>query len=206
VAEERTVEPCSSGQVSERRRTKAQLQRQMNEARNSISDTIEEIKGAVEKQYEAVKRTVDGVLDWREQFQKEPIVWSVGALSAGFALGYTLGYTHKHVGRPRRSRSGVAAFADSLIDELSSVGHSLVMPSLNIKIKEMFGFDLSDLLEEIGRTKKVGAKRRRATQTATRRRRTSSRRRRRPGTRGGEVAPVSSEASAIRAVSALPPR
>ena len=63
----------------------------MNEARDSISHTVEEIKGTVEEQYEAVKRTVDGVLDWRKQFQEDPIVWSVGALSAGFALGYTLG-------------------------------------------------------------------------------------------------------------------
>ena len=76
-------------------------------------------------------------------------------MAAGFALGYTLGYTHKTVGRSRGSHSEVAAFADSLIDELSAVGNSLVMPSLNSKIKELFGFDFSDMLEEIGSAKRA---------------------------------------------------
>jgi hypothetical protein len=149
MAEERVIE-SGAGRSVPRRRAKAELQRQMHEARDSISQAVEEIKETVEGQYEAVKRTVDGVLTWRDQFQKDPIVWSVGALAAGFALGYTLGYTHKTVGRPRGSRSEVAAFADSLIDELSAVGNSLVMPSLNSKIKELFGFDFLDMLKEIG--------------------------------------------------------
>lgn len=126
----------------------------MEEARASISQTVEEIKDTVEDQYESVKETVSGVLDYREQFQKDPIVWSVGALSAGFALGYTLGYAHKNTKPAGRKRSDVAAFADTLVDELSTVGNSLVMPSLNAKIKQLFGFDLSDMLEEIGGAKK----------------------------------------------------
>ena len=158
MAEERVIESGASGRSVPKRRAKAELQRQMNEARDSISQAVEEIKETVEGQYEAVKRTVDGVLAWRDQFQKDPIVWSVGALAAGFALGYTLGFTHKTVGRPRESRSEVAAFADSLIDELSAVGNSLVMPSLNSKIKELFGFDFSDMLEEIGSAKNRGGK------------------------------------------------
>ncbi len=143
----------ASGQPVERRRAKADLQRQMDEARDSISHTVEEIKETVEGQYEAVKRTVDGVFAWRAQFQKDPVVLSLGALAAGFALGYTLGHTHKTVGRPRGSRSEVGAFTDSLIDELSAVGNSLVMPTLNSKIKDLFGFDFSDMLNEIGSAK-----------------------------------------------------
>jgi hypothetical protein len=134
---------------------KVLLQRQMEEARRSISHTVEEIKDTVENQYESVKKTVTGVLNLREQFHKEPIIWSVGALSAGFALGYTLGYAHKNLGATGRKRSEVAAFADSLVDELSTVGNSLVMPALNVKIKELFGFDFSDLLEEISEAKKT---------------------------------------------------
>jgi hypothetical protein len=172
MAEERAVESAAAGPLVERREAKTQLQRQMNEARDSISHTVEEIKETVEEQYAAVKRTVDGVLDWREQFQKDPIVWSVGALSAGFALGYTLGYTHKNVGRPRQAHSEVAAFANSLIDELSAVGNSLVMPSLNSKIRDLFGFDFSDILEEIGRAKHpVSEKKTTTTKRATTRRR-----------------------------------
>ena len=166
----------------------------MNEARDSISEAVEEIKETVEGQYEAVKRTVDGVLAWRDQFQKDPIVWSVGALAAGFALGYTLGYTHKTVGRPRGSRSEVAAFADSLIDELSAVGNSLVMPSLNSKIKELFGFDFSDMLEEIGSAKNRGGKKtttRRARRATTKHRTQGRGAKRRRGDRGaGKAAPA----------------
>jgi len=130
----------------------------MEEARESISQTVEEIKDTVEDQYESVKETVSGVLDYREEFQKDPIVWSVGALSAGFALGYTLGYAHKDMKPAGRKRSEVAAFADTLVHELSAVGNSLVMPSLNAKIKQLFGFDLSDMLEEIGGAKKASGR------------------------------------------------
>jgi hypothetical protein len=153
MAEERSLERVPSRYPAGNRRAKAELQRQMSQARDSISHTVADLKDTVEQQYDAVKRTVDGVLDWREQLQKSPIVWSMGALSAGFALGYTLGYSHKNVGKGRRKRSAVASFADSLIDELSAVGNSVVMPSLNSKIQELFGFSLADMLEEIGRGK-----------------------------------------------------
>jgi len=156
VAKERDPQSTPALQTGGRREpSKAQLQRQMEEARESISQTVEEIKDTVEDQYESVKETVSGVLDYREQFQKDPIVWSVGALSAGFALGYTLGYAHKNMKPTGRKRSEVAAFADSLVAELSTVGNSLVMPSLNAKIKQLFGFDFSDMLEEIGGAKKT---------------------------------------------------
>ena len=122
----------------------------MEQAREDISQTVEEIKETVEEHYESVKKTVTGVFDLREQFQEDPLVWSVGALSAGFALGYTLGYAHKNMRSAGGRHSELAAFADSLVDELSTVGNSLVLPPLNAKVKELFGFDLSDLLEEIG--------------------------------------------------------
>lgn len=136
--------------------SKAELQQRMEETRESISQTVEEIKETVTGQYETVKETVEGVLDYREQFQKDPLVWSVGALSAGFALGYTLGFAHKNASAAGHKHSQLAVFADSLVDELSVVGQSLVMPTLNSKIKELFGFDFSDLLEEIGHLKQSG--------------------------------------------------
>ncbi len=56
----------------------------MDEARDSISNTVSEIKETVANQVQAVKDT----LDWREQFKKRPVVWSVGALGVGFLVGY----------------------------------------------------------------------------------------------------------------------
>jgi hypothetical protein len=121
----------------------------MEETRESLSQTVQEIKDTVSSQVASVKETVGGVLDYREQFQNEPMVWSLGALSAGFALGYTLGYAHKNI-KGSRKKSEVAAFANTLAAELSSVGKTMVMPALSTKVKHLFGFDFADLLEEMG--------------------------------------------------------
>lgn len=138
--------------------SKRQLQRQMEKTRQSVSETVGEIKDTVNQQIATAKQTVTGIMDYREEFQKEPLVWSLGALSAGFALGYTMGYAHRET-KGSRSKSEVAAFANSLVDELSVVGNSLVMPALNARIKEMFGFDFADALDSIAQATKRGPKR-----------------------------------------------
>jgi hypothetical protein len=131
---------------------KEELEHQLAETRESLAHTVHEIKETVTGQYEAVRDTVSGVIDYREQFQKEPLVWSLGALSAGFALGYTLGYAHKNSKTSKAKHSQIAAFAESLASELSTVGKTFVMPTLNYKIKELFGFDFADVLNDIGKT------------------------------------------------------
>src|SRR6185369_17373227 len=93
--------------------SKKELQRQMEQTRESVSETVDEIKETVNQQVAVAKQTVAGVLDYREQFQNEPLVWSLGALSAGFALGYTMGYAHKETKRGKKD-SQVAAFTNSL--------------------------------------------------------------------------------------------
>ena len=133
--------------------SKQQLQKQMEKTRQSVSETVGEIKETVNEQIAVAKQTVTGVLNYREEFSKEPLVWSLGALSAGFALGYTMGYAHRET-KGARNKSEVAAFANSLVEELSSVGNSLVMPALNSRIKELFGFDFSDALDSIGKVNK----------------------------------------------------
>src|ERR1044072_6913534 len=130
--------------------SKQELQQQMDKTRESVSHTVEEIKETVSQQVAVAKQTVSSVLDYREGFQNEPLVWSLGALSAGFALGYTMGYAHKE-SKGARKKSEVAAFTNSLVDELSVVGNSLVMPSLNARIKELFGFDFAEVLDSIGK-------------------------------------------------------
>ena len=144
---------------SKKEPSKAELQRRMEETRESISATVSEIKETVEDQYESVKQTVSGISEWREQILKEPLVWSLGALAAGFALGYTLGYAHKTTKASRGKHSEIAAFADSVIDELSTVGNSMVMPALNSKVRQLFGFDVSEVLEEIESARKGTRKR-----------------------------------------------
>ena len=64
--------------------SKEALQRRMEEARDSITNTVSEIKDNVAQQVENVK----DALDWREHFKKRPVAWSLGAAGVGFFVGY----------------------------------------------------------------------------------------------------------------------
>ena len=128
------------------------LQRQIRRTRDSLRDTVEQIQDTAEEKYQAVKKTVSDVLDYREEFQKEPVVWTAGALSAGFAAGSTLGYSHK-VAQSKKG-SEVANFADTVVNDLSRLGQRLVLPELNAKITELFGFNFGGFLQQIGGTEK----------------------------------------------------
>ena len=139
-------------------KSKRELERQLERTRESLAETVGEIKETVQQEVKAVKKTVTGVLDYREDFAKDPLVWSLGALSAGFALGYTLGYAHKN--SKGAKQSPMFAFADSLVEELSSVGQGLVMPALNEKIRELFGLEFSQLLKQMRGTNKPLSKKR----------------------------------------------
>jgi len=66
--------------------SKADLQRRMEEARDSISNTVTEIKDTVNEKLENVK----DALDWREHFKKQPVAWTLGAAGLGFFVGYGL--------------------------------------------------------------------------------------------------------------------
>jgi hypothetical protein len=86
MAEERTLGLARAQEQIGEEPSKQELQRRLDEARDSISHTVTEIKESVASQVQAVKET----LDWREQFKKRPVVWSAGALGVGFLLGYGL--------------------------------------------------------------------------------------------------------------------
>jgi hypothetical protein len=66
--------------------SKEELQRRLDDARGSITNTVSEIKETVANQVQAVKDT----LDWREQFKKRPVAWSAAALGVGFWTGYCI--------------------------------------------------------------------------------------------------------------------
>lgn len=90
--------------TSSQERQQRELQRQIGETRDSLRETVEQIQDRAEQKYQAIKETVSDVLDYRDEFQKEPVIWSLGALSAGFALGYTLGYSHKLAKNKKQSQ------------------------------------------------------------------------------------------------------
>jgi hypothetical protein len=84
MAEERTLGLARAPEHPAEELSKEELQRRMEEARDSISHTVTEIKETVATQYQAVKDT----LDWREQFKKRPLAWSAGSVGVGFLVGY----------------------------------------------------------------------------------------------------------------------
>jgi hypothetical protein len=77
-------------QAADPDRTKAELQRRMEEARESITQTVSEIKDTVVNQYQQVRETISDSLDWREQYRRRPLPFSVGAFVGGALLGYVV--------------------------------------------------------------------------------------------------------------------
>ena len=86
MAEERTLGLARANDLTGEEPSKQELQRRLDEARDSISHTVTEIKESVANQVQAVKET----LDWREQYKKRPVAWSAGAVGVGFLVGYGL--------------------------------------------------------------------------------------------------------------------
>ena len=108
MAEERTLGLARASELPAGESSKEELQRRLENARDSISQTVTEIKETVAHQVQAVKDT----LDWREQFKKRPVVWSAGALGAGFLVGYGIAAKVKGNGK------------DSEVGEVSSDLHA----------------------------------------------------------------------------------
>jgi ElaB/YqjD/DUF883 family membrane-anchored ribosome-binding protein len=71
--------------------TKAELQRRMEEARESITQTVSEIKETVTNQYESVRESISQTLDWREQYRRRPVAFAAGAAGVGLLVGYSVG-------------------------------------------------------------------------------------------------------------------
>jgi hypothetical protein len=106
MAEEGNLGIGRAQDTSDDEQSKAELQRRMDEARDSISQTVTEIKDSVVHQYESVRESISETLDWREQFRKRPIAWAAGAAGAGFLTGYCVTSMIKGDGRDYEWRGG----------------------------------------------------------------------------------------------------
>ncbi|HYY58350.1 MAG TPA: hypothetical protein VE842_13535 [Pyrinomonadaceae bacterium] len=141
-------------EVREDTPSKAALQRRMEETRESISQTVDEIKDTVSEQYETVKETVGEVLDWKEQFQKNPLVWGIGAVAVGLAVGYSMALLRQGDRHSSHRRRGSQAddFTDTVFDGLATLGQSYILPAVTHKVKELFGVDITE--ELLGHTRR----------------------------------------------------
>lgn len=92
MAEERDVALARANDSSgdDVDQTKAALQRRMEEARESISQTVTEIKDTVVTQYQQVKENISDTLDWREQYRRHTLPFTLTAFAIGTFAGYTV--------------------------------------------------------------------------------------------------------------------
>src|SRR3954469_16662561 len=132
---------------------KEELRRQMEAARNSISDTVAEIKSVVVQQYEDVRGTVETVraevgevLDWRTEFERNPLVWGAGAVSVGILIGFGIAraFDDEDKGGHGRKKKKTST-GGHIVAELSGFA-DLVLPTISGKVKELFGLDLDAYL------------------------------------------------------------
>ncbi|HJR06817.1 MAG TPA: hypothetical protein VJ842_06140 [Pyrinomonadaceae bacterium] len=93
MAEERTLGTARAPETNtaDDDLTKAELQRRMEEARESITQTVTEIKDTVATQYQNVRESISQSLDWREQYRRRPVEFTVAALGVGLLVGYSVG-------------------------------------------------------------------------------------------------------------------
>ncbi len=137
--------------------SKEELQRRMDETRDSISETVAEIKTVVAHQYEEVRDRVETVregvsevLDWREQFERNPVVWGAGAVSVGILVGIGLSRAFDDDDEPprgRRNKPREPNAGQRLMGELTGLADA-VLPTISGHIKEMFGLDLDAYLRQ----------------------------------------------------------
>jgi hypothetical protein len=150
--------------------SKAALRRQMEETRESISETVAEIKSVVTHQYEEVRETVESVkegvgevLDWRTEFERNPLVWGAGAVSVGILVGFGIAraFDEREEPRPHGRRKTVTT-GEHIVAELSGFAE-VVLPTISAKVKELFGLDLDAYLraahESRPKPKQVAGKR-----------------------------------------------
>ncbi|MDQ3744518.1 MAG: hypothetical protein M3444_09060 [Acidobacteriota bacterium] len=156
---------------------KAELQRQMEDARESISETVAEIKSVVAHQYEEVKEKVETVkaevgevLDWRTEFERNPLVWGAGAVSVGILIGFGIARALDDEDEPKRRGRRGPSKGEKVVAELGGFADA-VLPTISAKVKELFGLDLDAYLRAAHEerrparkrvAKKAGAKKRAA--------------------------------------------
>ena len=145
--------------------SKDTLRRQMEDTRESISETVAEIKSVVAHQYEevrgkveTVKAEVGEVLDWRAEFERNPLVWGAGAVSVGIIIGFGIARAldDEHE-RPRRGGKRPSK-AEHVVAELGGFADA-VLPTISAKVKELFGLDLDAYLRAAHEERRPARKR-----------------------------------------------
>ena len=144
---------------------KAELRQQMEDARESISETVAEIKSVVAHQYEEVKGHVETVkaevgevLDWRAEFERNPLVWGAGAVSVGILIGFGIARSFDEEDEPSRRGKRRPSKGARMVAELGGFA-DVVLPTISAKVKELFGLDLDAYLRAAHEERRPARKR-----------------------------------------------
>lgn len=87
MAQERSLTKVeNTSELDDTELTKKELHDRMEQARDSISQTVTEIKETMTNKVEEIGRT----LDWREHVKERPMAFTLGALATGFVAGVYL--------------------------------------------------------------------------------------------------------------------
>ena len=105
----------------------------MEQTRESISQAVEEIKGTVSDQVVSVKKSVSDTFDWREQFRRRPVAWSVGVATVGAFLGYSLAENYKDTDTFKAFQAEVRDIEDQIAAQFSDNGSDLIDGFINLK-------------------------------------------------------------------------
>lgn len=131
--------------------SKDELRQQLEETRARMSETVAEIKSVVTHQYEDVRETVETVkegfgevLNWREHFESNPLVWGAGAVSVGILIGFGIARAFDEQDTSSRGKKSPNK-AEHMIAELGGLAE-VVLPTISGKVKELFGLDLDAYL------------------------------------------------------------
>jgi hypothetical protein len=88
---------------------------------------------------------VGEVLDWRTEFERNPLVWGAGAVSIGILIGFGIARAFDDEDEGGRGRKKKASTGGHIVAELSGFA-DLVLPTISAKVKELFGLDLDAYL------------------------------------------------------------
>ncbi|HKQ51461.1 MAG TPA: hypothetical protein VJT74_03775 [Pyrinomonadaceae bacterium] len=90
--------------------------------------------------------------DWRAQFRKHSVAWSLGALAVGYVVGTGLAAALKDTTKEQKGRKShgllddLYSYGEMLAEEFSGAAQTVLLPLINKKIKDTLGIDLSDKL------------------------------------------------------------
>jgi hypothetical protein len=140
-----------------------ELKQCIRNRRDTIAQTITEIKDKVNDKFSALKQTAD-LLAWREQVSRHPLAWTGGAFTMGLIVGYASNGTLAKTKSYKRLKAEANHLQTYLQSEMAYANKqfgrklrklnrqitkgllSIGLPAVTDKVKDLTGFDLTNSL------------------------------------------------------------